>query len=380
MLLTWKDQREVGDYLLKIAAKKGHNKTLTTSDARTLGLLLLVLAASNQADVQHDLEVFVAGYLATSKSSLAMLLAMADELGGQGDSAAVATLRDLITWKQFTTVFAFRRAVVQGLIHCRRADAIDALVGLLGQIDGEVHGDVVQYLSALTKKPFGDDVNAWKLWWQNSKDDFTLGTPSPRTAANPEAAGAPPQSCSYFGLAVHGRRLVFVIDISGSMGGPRLEMARRELNNAIGKLPPESEFNIVVFNQRVVVWQRKLVPASSANKEAATRYIGRLQAAGSTATYDALDTAFHFDAEAIYFLTDGKPTCGRTVDPAQIATLAAQANRLRRLSIYTIGFAPVRRAASSIRFLKRWPNRTTADTATWSNEGRVIPLDLTTVK
>ncbi len=338
-LLTWKDQPAVSDYLLKILGKKGRSKTLTASDAQTLGLLLMVLAASDQADVQRELEEFVRWYLAASANNLATLLAVADELGEQGDSAAVATLRHLTAWKQFTTVFAFRRAVVQGLIHCHRADAIDALVGLLGQIDGAVQGDVVQYLSGLTKMPYGDDVNAWKLWWQKRKNDFTLGKPSARAAA-PEAADEPRPSCSYYGLAVRARRLVFVIDISGSMAGPRLAVARRELGNAIGNLPPTSAFSIVVFNHRVVVWQRNLVPASPANKEAAAQYVGHLQPGGSTATYDALDTAFHFDAEAIYFLTDGQPNSGRVVDPAQIAALATRANRTRRLSIYTIGIAP----------------------------------------
>jgi hypothetical protein len=339
MLLPWMEQRVVSDYLLKMAEKKGRSKTLSNSDAQTLRLLLMVLAASDQADVQRGVEEFVSGYLAASNNNLATLLAVADELGQQGDSAAVATLRHLSGWRQFTTVFAFRRAVVLGLIHCRRADAIDALVGLLGQIDGEVYGNVVQYLSALTNLPYGDDVNAWKLWWQKHKSDFTLGKPSAKGAAA-EAAAGPQRPYSYYGLPVRGRRLVFVVDVSGSMAGPRLAMARRELSNVIGKLPPTSEFSIVAFDHRVTVWQPKLVPASPANKDAATQYIGHLQPGGSTDTYDALDAAFHFDAEAIYFLTDGKPTCGRVVDPAKIAALAMQANRSRRLSIYTIGIAP----------------------------------------
>ena len=336
-LLTWKDQREVVDVLLKLVTKKGHGKT--TAGSAPLVPLLMVLAASDQADVQRGVEEFVSGYLAASNNNLATLLAVADELGQQGDSAAVATLRHLSGWRQFTTVFAFRRAVVLGLIHCRRADAIDALVGLLGQIDGEVYGNVVQYLSALTNLPYGDDVNAWKLWWQKHKSDFTLGKPSAKGAAA-EAAAGPQRPYSYYGLPVRGRRLVFVVDVSGSMAGPRLAMARRELSNVIGKLPPTSEFSIVAFDHRVTVWQPKLVPASPANKDAATQYIGHLQPGGSTDTYDALDAAFHFDAEAIYFLTDGKPTCGRVVDPAKIAALAMQANRSRRLSIYTIGIAP----------------------------------------
>jgi hypothetical protein len=338
-LLVWKDDREVSDHLLKMVGKKGRSKTPTPSDMATLVPLLAVLAAFDQADVQHDLEEFVTGYLAASKNNLAKLLAVADELGDQGDSVAVAALCRLSQWQQFPAIFAFRRAVVQALIHCRQVDAIDALVGLLGRVDGEVHGDVVQYLSALTKLPYGDEINAWKSWWKKRRHDFSFANPTAETAV-PIVAAAPRQSCSYYGLAVRGRKLVFVIDISGSMAGPRLEMARRELSNAIGNLPPTSEFSIVVFNHRVVVWQYNLVPASPANKEAAMQYVGHVQAAGSTATCEAMTAAFQFDAEAIYFLTDGKPTCGRVVDPAQIAALTTQANRLRRLSLYTIGIVP----------------------------------------
>ncbi len=337
-LLGWKDQREVVDVLLKLVAKKGHSKTAAAGNA-TLVPLLMVLAASDQGNVPHDLEKFLTGYLAASKTNMATLLAVADELGQQGDAAAVATLRKLCGWQQFPKVFAFRRAVVQGLIHCRQVDAIDALVGLLGQIDGEVYGDVVQYLAEATKMPYGDEINAWKIWWQKRKKDFTFDQPP--GAPPPEVVTVPRGSFSYYyGLPVRARRLVFVIDISGSMHGPRLDMAKRELTSVIGKMPPKNDFSIVVFDHQVIVWQRDLIPATPANKDSAMQYVGRLQSRGRTATYDALDAAFRFDAEAIFFLTDGEPTCGRVVDPTQITNLVTQANRLRRLSIYTIGLAP----------------------------------------
>jgi hypothetical protein len=338
-LLTWKDQHDVADYLVKVVAKRGHSRATPTGNGPTLVPLLMVLAASGQADIRQELEKFTTWYLAASKNNLATLLAVADELGRQGDPPAVAALRNLCAWKQFTKVFAFRRAVVQGLTHCRQADAIDALVGLLGQIDGEAYGDVVQYLAEATKMPYGDEINAWKFWWQKRKKDFTFDQPP--GAPPPEVVVVPRGSFSYYyGLPVRARRLVFVIDISGSMRGPKLDMAKRELTNVIGKLPPKNDFSIVVFDHQVIVWQRDLLPATAANKDSAIQYVGRLQSRGRTATYDALDAAFHFDTEAIFFLTDGEPTCGRVVDPAQIATLVTQANRLRRLSIYTIGLAP----------------------------------------
>ena len=53
-----------------------------------------------------------------------------------------------------------------------------------------------------------------------------------------------------------------------------------------------------------------------------------------------METAFNFDVEAIYFLTDGEPTSGKIVSPPAIVAAVSQANRSRRISIYSIGIAP----------------------------------------
>ena len=65
-----------------------------------------------------------------------------------------------------------------------------------------------------------------------------------------------------------------------------------------------------------------------------------LYAGGHTAAYDALDAAFRFDAEAVYFLSDGAPNAGKIASPAAIVAAVTQTNRTRRISIYTIGIAP----------------------------------------
>jgi hypothetical protein len=93
----------------------------------------------------------------------------------------------------------------------------------------------------------------------------------------------------------------------------------------------------VVFNTRVAPWQKQLVPATQANKDAAARFIGGLVAREQTGTYDALAAAFDYDAEAIYLLTDGAPTTGRLTNPADIVAAISRGNLARRLSIYTIG-------------------------------------------
>jgi len=134
--------------------------------------------------------------------------------------------------------------------------------------------------------------------------------------------------------------MVFVVDISGSMEGLRLTAAKRELTQAIDGLPGDAAFNIVAFSNQATVWQRSLMPATPAAKQAAMNFVYVLRAGGHTAAYDALDAAFSFDAEAIYFLSDGAPNAGKIAAPDAIVTAVTQTNRTRRISLYTIGIAP----------------------------------------
>jgi uncharacterized protein YegL len=150
------------------------------------------------------------------------------------------------------------------------------------------------------------------------------------------AQGAP----SYYGISIYARRLVFVIDTSGSMTGLRIQTAKRELISAIKALPGNAELGILVFNTQVTVWRPALIPATAAAKQEAAFFVGNLGAGGRTAAYDALDRAFHFDPEAIYFLSDGEPTCGKIVSPEGILAAVHTGNHNRRISIYSIGIAP----------------------------------------
>ena len=130
------------------------------------------------------------------------------------------------------------------------------------------------------------------------------------------------------------------MDISGSMAGFRLAAAKRELTDTIEKLRDDDLFAIIVFNSNVDCWQRKLVQATPAFKRAAISFVNAQVARSNTASYDALDAAFSFDAEAIYFLSDGAPQGGSTTNnPEEIVELISHGNRTRRESIYSLGIA-----------------------------------------
>ena len=131
---------------------------------------------------------------------------------------------------------------------------------------------------------------------------------------------------SFYGLAIDARRVLFLLDISGSMFGPKLAAAKRELNGVVNQLPGDAWFGIIVFNSQLTTWQPRLVPATSVNKQKAGYFVDSLQARGRTATYDALERALHMDAEAVYLVSDGLPTCGKIVP---IPAIAAVVNPLQ---------------------------------------------------
>ena len=225
-----------------------------------------------------------------------------------------------------------------------RGDAADPPAGgglgpaaLLPNLDGEVRGDLVRYLEQLSGRQHGYDVQAWQAWWKEHEKGFEF----PPAGGLLGAETAPKGVGYYYGLPLYARRMVFVIDVSGSMAGPRLAAAQRELTAAVNSLPPDAEFGLVAFHSLVFGWRRELVRATAEAKQEARLFVYQLAAHGRTATYDAaLDAAFRFDPEAVYLLSDGEPNAGRVPAPAAILAAIGQANRARRISIYSIGIAP----------------------------------------
>src|SRR5204863_615605 len=177
-------------------------------------------------------------------------------------------------------------------------------------------------------------------WWNEKEKSFEFPPekkPQPIAHIGPQAAKPPQNGPSYYGLPLSGAKIIFIIDTSGSMIGPRIFAAKRELSRAIGELPEGVEFNIIAFNSRTYAWQSKLVPASAENKQSAQYFVVALGLASQTASYDALDTALQFDGEAIYFLTDGAPVGGRITSPPDIVRTITQQNRFRRMTINSLG-------------------------------------------
>jgi Ca-activated chloride channel family protein len=111
--------------------------------------------------------------------------------------------------------------------------------------------------------------------------------------------------------AVIPRETVFIIDTSGSMGGPSIEQARQALVMAIDRLRPSDSFNVIEFNSTA----SRLFPRSRrADRDAvaeAKAWVRKLESTGGTEMLPALQLALeNVDAQAslrqVVFMTDGQ--------------------------------------------------------------------------
>jgi Ca-activated chloride channel family protein len=138
------------------------------------------------------------------------------------------------------------------------------------------------------------------------------------------------------------RDITFVLDVSGSMSGEKMEQARAAGRQLLNSLNPRDRFRLIDFSTDVRSFRDDFVQATSANVSAAQSYLATLNASGSTNISGALTEALRAQSDGernnrlqiVLFLTDGQPTIGETNADA----IAAQAERMRgNARVFTFG-------------------------------------------
>jgi len=113
----------------------------------------------------------------------------------------------------------------------------------------------------------------------------------------------------FFGVEARGSRFVYVVDVSGSMNGERLQSLKSELTNSLDGLLTASSFLVVLFNSDAVPLggRAKWIDASEPAKRRIYEMLGKVVAGGGTEPADAFEIAFSLKPrpDAIYFMTDG---------------------------------------------------------------------------
>ncbi|XP_047116751.1 inter-alpha-trypsin inhibitor heavy chain H4-like isoform X1 [Schistocerca piceifrons] len=159
--------------------------------------------------------------------------------------------------------------------------------------------------------------------------------------------------------------IVFVLDVSGSMSGHKIDQLRQAMVSILDELSPRDNFTLITFSFGSQVWwpvtgnktytswyewpngpendADAVVPATPENVASAKNFVRDLHAGGGTAMHDALDTALRVSKAGVsrpdaplvmVLLTDGLPNGG----PEAILQDFTAANLERGAALFTLAF------------------------------------------
>jgi Mg-chelatase subunit ChlD len=114
-------------------------------------------------------------------------------------------------------------------------------------------------------------------------------------AADPAEIVEPPPHVSrslipsFYGLELRAKDLVFVLDISGSIGSAGVARAKRELAEAIELLPSDVRIAALFFAEEVRLWKPEMVRATPAAKADLALFVRGIDAGRKTDVFTPLN-------------------------------------------------------------------------------------------
>ena len=199
--------------------------------------------------------------------------------------------------------------------------------------------------TAVLTSPSGPVIDRFRLYFQTDSgplgglilshkpdqgdDGFFLLMAEPELSADDREAAA--------------KNIIFVLDKSGSMNGPKFAQAKQALEFILERLEDRDSFGLIDYNAKASAWKPELEQMNQGNRDSARAYVKNLRSGGATNIEEALTTAFTLlagDPESpnyLIFLTDGQPTAGQT-DEMQLAATAKSLGRGVRLFAFGVGF------------------------------------------
>ncbi|KAM3848236.1 inter-alpha-trypsin inhibitor heavy chain H3-like [Vipera latastei] len=141
------------------------------------------------------------------------------------------------------------------------------------------------------------------------------------------------------------KNVAFVIDVSGSMSGQKIQQAKEALTKIVEDLKEEDHFNIILFESSVSTWKDNLIQATPQNVNKSKEFISQIRDRGGTNFNDGLLTGIEMlnkayesksvperSASLVIMLSDGEANVGKDIqENAKNATKG-------RYPIYSLGF------------------------------------------
>ena len=190
-----------------------------------------------------------------------------------GGAALLAVVQKLLKEDKDPT---FRGNLLLTLGARRRFDAVPTLIAHLADKARPVVAAAAEGLEAISGQAFGYDAKAWSTWfdaWQKAHAD-AIAKEASKTVADKGIGEEPPPHVTrslvprFYKLPLHAKDIVFVVDISGSVGSGGVERAKKELVKAVELLGSDVHISAMFFSDEVKLWKPEMVPATPANKAA----------------------------------------------------------------------------------------------------------------
>lgn len=263
-----------------------------------------------------------------------------------------------------------RVAAARALGATKLADSVAPLIRRLGlEIKGSrTQREIARALAALTGRSIGPYPDAWAGWWKTHEEKVRAGVVP---LSQKRRGAAKVDQGRIYGIPQEARRIIYVLDTSGSMEvsmtkpqwngvnpvpasdseDSRFDHACKELLRAAKKLRTDATFAVVFYASHADPMHDELVSRTDESLKALEKRLQRTGPEGSTNIYEALDYALrlanaHPDspkgtvkADAIYLISDGSPTNGKgkKEDPDRVLEAVRNWNALQRVAIHTIG-------------------------------------------
>ena len=242
------------------------------------------------------------------------------------EGAMIKHLKDPVTY--------VRSAAAKSLAALRHSQTVPSLISALEAEQDWVRNDIRRSLTVITGETF-ESGPSWRSWWDKRKDGFQV---PPLETVVGVVQREDKKAITYYGIRVNSSKVIFVVDMSGSMVGAKLQEAKKQLKGAVGKFDPRCYFNVIFFGDWITAWETRLQQATPPAKDDALRFVDNMNASGGTNIYDAVMEAMKDQyVDTIFLLTDGVSTIGSMTDPGRMLASITSANRRRGVQINCVG-------------------------------------------